>query len=152
MSGLTYRARHPSTAYTNVASVIAQLTTSADTPITINRVKLQANVISSGQAIVVVQFGVYATGHAAGTTGTPLATQRRNTLAADTTFRYASATLGTTFTAIDEFQWNTAMPWEDVMGMEEIKIEIPAASVFAIIFPSGPGTPTVSGSIDFMER
>lgn len=152
MSGLTYKARHLNTAYTNVANVIMQLTTSADTPITIHRFKLQANVISSGQAIVVVQYGTYATGTGGGTSATCVATQRRNTLAADTAFRYASTTMGTTFTTFDEFQWNTAMPWEDVMGMESLKLEIPAATAFAIIFPSGPGTPTVSGSIDFEER
>lgn len=152
MSGLTYKCRHPATAYTNAASVIMQCLTSSDTPITVNRLKLQANVISSGQAIVIVQVGTYATGHAAGTSLAPLATQRRNTLAADTVFRYQSTTLGTTFTAIDEFQWNTAMPWEDTFGMDSIKWEVPAATAWAVLFPAGPGTPTISGSIDIEER
>jgi hypothetical protein len=152
MSGLAYHAMHTATAYTNAASVIFQLTTSADTPISIEQVKLQSGVTSSAQAIVRVQFGTYATGHAAGTTVTPTATQRRNTLAADTVVRIASATLGTTFTALREFQWNIAMPFEEQFGWDDIKLEIPAATVFAIILPAASGTPTLSGGIDFVER
>lgn len=152
MSGLSYHAMHTATAYTNVASVIYQLTTSADTPITLEQVKLQSNATSSGQSVVRVQFGTYATGHAAGTTVTPTSTQRRNTLAADTVVRIASATLGTTFTALREFQWNIAMPFEEQFGWEEIKMEIPAATAFAIILPAASGTPTLSGGVDFVER
>jgi hypothetical protein len=152
MSGLAYTARHPATAYTNVASVIAQLVTSADTPITIKRIQLQSGVTSSSQAVVVLQAGYYATAHAAGTTGTPQPIARRNTLAADTAFRFASATLGTTFTVVREWQWNIAMPWDEQFGDEDLNWEVPAANNWALILPNASGTPTISGAVDFVER
>ena len=152
MSGLAYTARHPATAYTNVASVIAQLVTSADTPITLKKMRLEGGVTSANQGIVVVQAGFYATPHAAGTVGTPLAKARRNTLACDTAFRYASATLGTTFTVWREWQWNIAIPWEDQPGDPMLEMEIPAATNFALILPSASGTPTISGEFEFEER
>lgn len=152
MSGLGYIARHPATAYTNVASVIGQLVTSADTPITLKKMRLESGVTSAGQAVVVLQAGYYATAHAAGTTGTPQPTARRNTLSADTAFRFASATLGTTFTAIREFQWNIAMPWEWQEGDDDFIWEIPAANNWALILPNAAGTPTISGEFAFVER
>ena len=152
MSGLAYTARHAATAYTNAASVILQLTTSADTPITLKKIQLQAGVTSAGQSVVVLQAGYYATGHAAGTTVTPGAIVRRNTLAADTAVRIASATLGTTFTVVREWEWNIAMPFEEQFGDDALEWEVQASNVWALILPSASGTPTISGAIDFVER
>jgi hypothetical protein len=153
MSGLAYTARHPATAYTNVASVIMQLVASADTPLTVKKMQLQSGVTSAGQAIVVLQAGRYVTPHASGTTGTPQAINRRAaSIAAEATFRFASATLGTTLTIFKEWQWNIAMPWEEQFGDEDLDFEIPAGDNFVLLLPNASGTPTLSGGIDFVER
>jgi hypothetical protein len=151
MSGLVYIAKHASTAYTNAASVVFQLTTATGSPLTIHQFKLQSNALTSAQAIVICQWGYYATGTAAGTSYTPQATVLRNTVAPATTFRFASATLGTTFTAVDEFQWNIAAPWESTNGLPASKIEVQAGKVWALILPNASGTPTISGDITFEE-
>ena len=152
MSGLQYTARHTATAYTNAASVLFQLTTSAACPITLNRIQLQSSVTTSSQAVVTLQAGYYATGHAAGTSVTPVALNKKNTVSAATACRIASATLGTSFTPVlYEWQWNIALPFDLVLGMDSLKIEVPAASVFALILPNASGTPTLSGAIDFTE-
>ena len=151
MSGLQYTAKHASTAYTNAASVIFQLTTSSACPITINRIELQSGVTTSSQAVVTLQWGYYATGHAAGTTVTPVPLQKKNTVSPATACRIASATLGTTFTVYKEWQWNIALPFDHGLGMDALKIEVPASTVWALILPSASGTPTLSGAIDFTE-
>jgi hypothetical protein len=151
MSGLQYTAKHAATAYTNAASVVFQLTTSAACPITINRVELQSSVTTSSQAVVVLQWGYYATPHAAGTSVTPLTLTKKNTVSSATACRIASATMGTTFTPYREWQWNIALPFDHVLGMDALKIEVPAATTWALILPSASGTPTLSGAIDYSE-
>ncbi len=151
MAGLGYKARHTATAYTNAASVIFQLSTSSASPITIQRIQLQSSATTSAQSVITLQYGTYATGHAAGTTVTPQAITRRNAASSNTGVRIASATLGTTFTPIDEIQWNIALPLDLVFGLPSLQIEMAASQVFALIIPSASGTPTLSGSIDWVE-
>lgn len=151
MSGLNYTARHTATAYTNAASVIYQLTTSAACPITINRIELQSGVTTSSQAVVTLQWGYYTAGHAAGTSVTPVPLQKKNTVSSATGVRIASATMGTTFAPYKEFQWNIALPFDHVLGMDSLKIEVPAGTVWALILPGASGTPTISGAIDWTE-
>lgn len=152
MSGLAYTAHHPATAYTNAASVIAQLVAAAGVPITLKRLELQANVISSGQAIAVVQLGSYGTPHAAGTVGTLQPIMRRNSVSPQTAFRYASATLGTTFMPWKTWQWNLAIPWEQQFGDEALEFQIAGAGNCALILPSAIGTPTLSAALDIVEH
>ena len=149
--GLAYIARHPATAYTNAASVIFQLSAGATDPMVIHQFVLQSSALTSAQAVVDVQWGYYASATAGGTSGTPAAVIKRNTIAAAAAFRYASATLGTTFTVVDEFQWNIAAPWESTNGLPQTKIEVPAAVVWALILPNASGTPTISGHVTFEE-
>lgn len=151
MSGLTYVAKHASTAYTNAASVIFQLTAAAGSPFTIHQWKLQSSALTSAQAVVVLQWGFYATAHAAGTVYVPQALVQRNTVAPATVFRFASATLGTTFNIVDEWQWNIAAPWEDTRGLPSTKIEVQATKVWALVLPNASGTPTISGDLTFEE-
>ena len=151
MSGLTYTVRHAATAYTNFQSVIFQAKTSAACPITINRIELQSGVTTSSQAIVIIQSGTYTTEHSAGASVIPKALAIKNTASSATAWRIASATLGTTFAVTREWQWNIALPFDHVLGMESLKIEIPAATVWAIILPNASGTPTISGAIDYTE-
>jgi hypothetical protein len=151
MSGLIYEARHPATAYTNAASVIFQLVAAAGSPFTVHQLKLQSNTLTSAQAIVTVQWGFYVTPHAAGTLLAVQPTVQRNTVSPATAFRYASATLGTTFTAVDEFQWNLAAPWEATNGLPALKYEVQAGKNWALILPNASGTPTISGTVTIEE-
>jgi len=151
MSGLAYTFRHTATAYTNAASAVFQMTTSAACPITINRIELQSAVTTSSQAVVVLQWGTYVTAHAAGTSYTPKPLVPKNTVSSATACRFASATLGTTFAVYKEWQWNIALPFDHVLGMDPLKIEIPAATTWALILPNASGTPTLSGAIDYSE-
>jgi hypothetical protein len=144
--GLSYIVRHPSTAYTNAASVIMQLTAGATDAFTLHQFKLQSNVLTSSQAIVICQWGYYATKTSSGgTAATPNPLTKRNTVSAATAGYYATATLGTTLTVYGEFQWNLAAPWEDTRGLIPSKIEVPAAAVWALVLPNASGTPTISG-------
>ena len=145
--GLSYIARHPATAYTNVASVVFQLATTANHPITIHQFRLQSSALTSAQAIIDCQVGYYATATAGGTGGTLSPIISRNTVTPLTAFRFASATLGTTFTVVDEFQWNIAAPWEDTRGLPQTKYDVAYSSVWALILPNASGTPTISGSL-----
>ena len=152
MSGLDYTVRHTATAYSNAVSVIFQGVTSAACPITINRIELQSAVTTSSQAVVVIQWGIYTgAAHAAGTPVTPKALAPKNTLSSATAWRIASATLGTTFAVYKEWQWNIALPFDHVLGMPSLKIEVPAATVWALVLPAAAGTPTFSGSVDYTE-
>lgn len=151
MSGLQFVARATATAVTNAPTVLLQATPSSASPITLNRFKLQSNVISSSQAIVQVQYVFYATGTGSGTTITPVALTKRMTVASNTAFRSFTTTMGTTPTVIAEFQWNTAMPWEDVLGMDSLKIDVNASQAFAVILPAASGTPTLSMTLEYTE-
>jgi hypothetical protein len=154
MSGLGYIARHPAVAYGSVAAsqVIFQLTAAAGDPLTIKKIKLQSSAVTSGQAIYGLQWGFYVTGHAAGTSLTPLANNQRNGTATSAAFRYASATLGTTFTIIEEFQWNIALPFEETEGLPVSEIEVKGAGVWAMLLTTQSITPTLSGSVLYEER
>lgn len=152
MSGLGYIARHTATAYTNAASILFQLSTAAGGPITINRIELQSSVTTSSQAVVVVQAGYYATGSAAGgSTPTPQPLSKKNTVSSTVGVRIATATMGTTFTPYFEWQWNIALPFDYVLGMEDLKINVPASTAWALILPSASGTPTLSGGVSYSE-
>jgi hypothetical protein len=153
MSGRHYIMANAPTAITNNAWVIAQLTAGATQPLTVHRYKLQTNVLTSAQSVVTVQFGTYATGTSTNTVALPVikAKETWNTIAASATPYGMTATLGTTFTVFDQFQWNLALPWEDTLGLIPIKYELQATKVFAIILPNASGTPTLNCSVDFEE-
>lgn len=154
MSGLSYTARHPATAYSSVAAsqVIFQLTTGATVSATIKKIELQSSAVTSGQAIYGIQWGYYATGTAGGSTTTPAPVVKRNSVAAAAAFRYASSTLGTTFTVVDEYQWNIALPFEVTNGLSQTEIEVPANTAWALLLTTQSVTPTFSGKLTFEER
>lgn len=141
------------TAITNAATVIAQLTTSASKPIRLKRIELQSNQTGSTQSIISLQLGTYATGTSTGgVTPTPRAVDRGITTAASTAVRCLTATLGTTFTVFDAYQWNGANPFDMVYGLTEIQWEFPVSTALAIIIPSAPGsTPSLTGKITYEE-
>lgn len=152
MPGLSYVVRHSALAYTAAPNVIFQLTTSASVPIMIERIELQSNNLTSAQSMASLQWGYYATGTSTGgSTPTPTPLIKRLSNSAATGVRINTATMGTTFTAYDEWQWNTALPFDHVMGLDSLKILVPVSTAWALIFPSSPGTPTISGAVYFTE-
>ena len=153
MSGLTYVMANTPTAITNNAWVIAQLTTAAGSPVTVHQFRLQSSALTSAQAVVTVQVGLYATGTSTNTVALPVIKPlvQRNTVATATTPYGMTATMGTTFTILDQFQWNIAAPWEDTMGLPATKYEVQAGKVWAIILPNASGTPTINATVKFEE-
>ena len=154
MSGLGYVMSNTPTAITNNAWVIAQYITSASNPITVLQFRLQTANLTSAQSVVTVQWGYYATGTSTNTVALPVVkpiVKRNNVTAAGTPYGM-TATMGTTFTIYDQVQWNTAAPWEDTMGLEPLKIEVPVSTAFAIILPNASGTPTMNCTLKFEER
>lgn len=152
-SGLAYVANLAPTAFTNVGSTIFQLTTSSACPIVINRIELSSNQTGSTQAILQLQ-AIIASGTGSGgttTSITPRAVIRKNTTASATTAVAGYTTPGATSIVLDTWQWNGATPFDIVMGMEPLKFEIPASTIFALNFLTAPGTPTISGSVYFEE-
>jgi len=150
--GLTYRVSIAPAAITNAATVVIQGANAAGAPVRIHRIELQTNQTGSTQSIIPLQFGTYATASGAGGT-VPVASAvvRRNSVAALTVFRALTATLGTTFTVLQDWQWNGATPFDMVFGKDVSVPEINVSIVWAVIIPSAAGTPTVSGSVTFEE-
>jgi len=150
--GLSYRVNIAATAITNVATVVIQGTNSATVPIALQRVEFQSNQTGATQTVIPLQFGTYATASGAGGV-VPVASaiERRNSTAATTVFRALTATLGTTFTILEEYQWNGATPFDMVYGKELSAPVIQAVIVWAWIIPSAAGTPTISGKVTFEE-
>jgi hypothetical protein len=153
MAGLTYVMANTPTAVTNTAWVIAQITTAAGSPLTIHQFRLQSSALTSGQAVNTVQWGYYATGTSTNTVALPVvkAETHRNTIAAAFTPYGMTATMGTTFTVFDQFQWNIALPWEDTRGLVQTKIEVDAGKAWALILPNASGTPTINCTIHVEE-
>ena len=149
MAGRHYVMANAPTAITNNAWVIAQLTCGATQPLTVHQFRLQTNVLTSAQTVVTVQVGTYATGSAVGAiqTATLKPIETWNTIAASATPYGMTTTLGTTFTCINAFQWNLALPWEDTRGLQPSKYEVQATKCWAVILPSPAGTPTLSGTV-----
>lgn len=140
------------TAITNAATVLAQLTCSAGKPVRLKRIELQSNQTGSTQAIIPVSLGTYTTATSTGgVTPTPKAVDRGNTVAAATAARCLTATLGTTFAQLDEWQWNGANPFDMVFGLSETQYEFAVSSIIALIVPSASGTPSLTGKITFEE-
>lgn len=154
MSGLAYTVSHTATQYTDASTIIFQLTTSASVPITITRVEVQTSFTTSSQDIVRLQWGYWGTGASTGgSTPTPSPLTKRNSVSAATGVRIASlASNGTTFTPVKEWQWNMALPFDHVMGLSSLQIDVPVSTVWALITADGPGTPYVSGAVDWIEH
>lgn len=140
------------TAITNAATVVAQLVVAAGKPVRLKRIELQSNQTGSTQTVIPLQLGTYATlTSTAGVTPTPKAVDRGVTTAASSAMRCLTATLGTTLTVLDSYQWNGANPFDMVYGLTEIQYEFSAAAVVALVIPSASGTPSLTGKITFEE-
>lgn len=141
------------TAITNAPTVVVQGVNAAGKPTRIKRIELQSNQTGSTQSVLSLQLVTYATlTSTGGVTPTPKAVDRGITTAAVTAFRALTATMGTTPTVFDGWQWNGANPFDMLFGLPETQYEFAAAAVWALIISVAPGsTPALSGKVTYEE-
>ncbi len=150
MAGLTYSAVFANQSVSATQDLL-ELLTSADTPITIHRLELSAGVTT--QEVVQLQLVTRTTAGSGGSSVTPAATNRRNTIAADTAVNRQVTTPGTLGVTLHAYQWNLVMPIDLVLGKAALEIEIPAATRVGIHLASAPsGARNLSGVVEFEER
>jgi hypothetical protein len=150
MSGLTYSANFTHQALTNAAQDLLEGLTSADTPITIHRV--EASFATINQASCYLGLLTRTTAGSGGSAVTAVATQRRNTIAADTTFARMVTTPGTLGVTLGAWEWNVVAPFDQLYGKPDLEIEIPAATRFALALLTAVGTLSCCAGITFTER
>lgn len=150
MSGLTYTANVNHQTLTNAAQDLLEGLTSADTPITIHRVELSFATINQANAYFALVTRT--TAGSGGSAVTAVATQRRNTIAADTTFNRQVTTPGTLGAVMNGWDWNVVAPFDELFGKPDLEIEIPAATRFSLALLSAVGTLAYSATITFTER
>lgn len=138
---------------TAAPTVIIQGTNSSAKPIRLKRLELQANNTGSTQQVILVSLGYYATGTAGGATpvAVPVDEGLTGVYTPSTAFKAITTTMGTTFTNKQTWQWNTANPFDEVLGLVELQHEFPAAKVWAIILPAAPTAFSLTGSVFFEE-
>ena len=127
-------------AITAAPTVILQGTNSAAKPVRMKRIELQSNNTGSNQQVITVSLGYYSTGTAAGATpvAVPVDEGLTGVYSPATVFKAITTTMGTTFTNKQSWQWNTANPFDEVLGLIELQHEFPSAKVWAIILPTAP--------------
>lgn len=150
MSGLTYVASFQNVSLSNAAQDLLEGLTSADTPITIHRI--EASFATINQANTYFQLLTRSTAGSGGTGVTPVASQRRNTISADTVFNRTVTTPGTLGVVINGWHWNVVAPFDLLLGKSDLEIEIPAATRFSFGLMAAVGTLATSCSITFTER
>lgn len=150
MSGLNYTALFENQSVSAVQDLL-EILTSADTPISVHRIQASAGVTT--QEICRVILLTRTTAGSGGSSVTPVATNRRNTLAADATANRQVTTPGTGGVNLHAWQWNLVMPLDIVLGKEDLVIEIPAATRIGLNLASAPGgARSLSGEVEWSER
>lgn len=137
------------------ATVLVQGTNSASKPIRLKRIECESNQTGSTQQTVLLQLVTYATGTATGGT-TPTAVPVDDALVGvyspATAFRVNTTTLGTTPTNKQQWYWNTANPFDIVLGLVELQAEFAVSKVWAILIPTAPAAGfNMTGTIHFEE-
>src|SRR5271154_124385 len=138
---------------TAAATVLLQGTNSAAKPIQLQRIEMQSNNTGSTQQVFPASLGDYGTGAAGGSTpvATPVDEGLTGVYSPASVFKSITTTLGTTFTQKTSWQWNTANPFDELLGMLSLQHEYPAAKVWAIILPTAPTAFTLTGTVYFQE-
>lgn len=150
MSSLNYTALFENQSVSATQDLL-ELLTSADTPISIHRLQLSAGVTTQEICRVILQLRT--TAGSGGSAVTPVATNRRNTLAADVVANRQVTTPGTGGAQLHAWQWNLVMPLDIVLGKEDLVIEIPAATRVGFSLASAPGgARSMSGEVEWGER
>ena len=136
-------------------TLLAQGTNSASKPIRMKRIELESNQTGSTQQTILLSLGTYATASAAGgttPTAVPVDDALVGTYSPATAFRVNTTTMGTTFTNKQSWYWNTANPFDIVMGLAELQAEFAVSKVWARIIPTAPAaTFNFTGTIHFEE-
>ena len=137
------------------AFVILQGTNSSSKPTRIKRFTMGSNNTGSSQQAVQISFGYYATGTSTGGSvpvSTPVDEGLTGVYTGSTVFRAGTATMGTTFTQKQSWQWLTCNPFDLLEGMLEVQDELPASKCWAFIMPTGPGVAfTLAATLYFEE-
>ena len=137
------------------ASVILQGTNSAGKPVRLKRIELESNQTGSTQQTVQLELVTYATATSTGGTtpsATPVDDALVGTYTPATAFRAGTATMGTTPTVKKSWYWNTANPFDLVLGLPELQHEFGVSKVWALIIPSSPGASfSLTGTVSFEE-
>jgi hypothetical protein len=138
---------------TAAPTVILQGTNSSAKPVRLKRIELQSNNTGSTQQVITVSLGFYATGTAGGATpaATPVDEGLTGIYTPSTVFKAITTTMGTTFTNKTSWQWNTANPFDEMLGLTELQHEYSAAKVWAIILPTAPTAFNLTGTVFFEE-
>src|SRR6266705_1903933 len=125
---------------TAAPTVIIQGTNSASKPVRLKRIELQSSNTGSTQQTITVSLGYYATGTASGSTpvAVPVDEGLTGVYTPSTVFKAITTTMGTTFTNKQSWTWNTANPFDEMLGLSELQHEFPSAKVWAIILPTAP--------------
>lgn len=136
-------------------AIILQGTNSASKPNRLKRIQLQSNQTGATQQTVLIQLVTYATASSSGGT-TPTAAPEDDALVGvytpATTFRAGTATMGTTPTNKEMWYWNTANPFDVVLGLEALQTEFAVSKVWALIIPTAPAaTFSLAGTVNFEE-
>lgn len=138
---------------TAAPTVVIQGTNSASKPVRVKRFELQSNNTGSAQQVITVSFGFYATGTAGGASpaAVPVDEGLTGVYTPTTAFKAVTTTMGTTFTNKQSWQWNTANPFDELLGLVELQHEIPVSKVWAIILPTAPTAFNLTGTLFFEE-
>lgn len=138
---------------TAAPTVIIQGTNSASKPVRAKRIEMQSSNTGSAQQVVTVSLGFYATGTAGGSSpsAVPVDEGLTGVYTPATTFKSITTTMGTTFTNKQSWQWNTANPFDEMLGLLELQHEWPVSKVWAIILPTAPTAFNLTGTVFFEE-
>jgi len=138
---------------TAAPTVIIQGTNSASKPVRGKRIELQSSNTGSNQQVITVSYGLYATGTAAGSSpsAVPVDEGLTGVYTPTTTFKAITTTMGTTFTNKQTWQWNTANPFDEMLGNLELQTEESVSKVWAIILPTAPTAFNLTGTLFFEE-
>jgi hypothetical protein len=138
---------------TAAPTVIIQGTNSASKPVRAKRIEMQSSNTGSSQQVITVSLGFYATGTAGGSSpaAVPVDEGLTGVYTPSTTFKSITTTMGTTFTNKQSWQWNTANPFDEMLGLPELQHEWPVSKVWAIILPTAPTAFSLTGTVFFEE-
>jgi hypothetical protein len=138
---------------TAAPTVILQGTQSASKPSRFKRLEMQSSNTGSAQQVITVSFGFYATGTAGGSSpaAVPVDEGLTGVYSPSTVFKAITTTMGTTFTNKQSWQWNTANPFDEMLGIVELQHEEPVSKVWAIILPTSPTAFNLTGTAFFEE-
>jgi hypothetical protein len=143
--GLLYNFSFPVTTSGTSSVDVMVLGTTAAVPILIHEIRL------TSQATTDVRLNLQllrrTTGPTGGTTVTGKPLNKRNTVAAASTFTYLDTTPGTAGDILENEQWSVLVPFSRIYTPDE-RIYVPVSGWIALFFATAPGSASnISGNI-----